>query len=244
MQLNAGGDVTVTSHLNAATIISEGNVTINKGFRGKNKGKIEAKGDVSVKFVENGIIEVRGNLFVGEALMHSRVKAGGKVVVDGKGLIVGGFIHSGGNIDAKTIGSGLATKTEIKVGVDPVLLEEEEVKLNKQHEVTDNLEKLQKAISMLAEQESKGLLSPDRLEQLNKLRETRELLIVEERELAESLEEIKNSITSMQHGVIYVRQKLFPGVRVSIANSNYIVKDERGRSKMIYDNGEVVFTVM
>ncbi len=244
LQVIAGGDVVINGHLDAATVVSEGDVTIMKGFRGKNKGSIKAKGDLRVKFVENGTIDVRGNLFVGEAIMHSGVKAGGKVIVDGKGIIVGGFIHSGGDVDAKIVGSNLATKTEIKVGVDPLLRSEEADKLNKYQEIVDNLAKAGKAISLLAEQETQGILTEARKDQLGKLRETEVFLTREETKIAEELRILKESIAGMQNGTIIVRHRLYPGVRIGIANSNYIIRDERGRSKLIHAEGEIAFSVL
>ncbi len=244
LQVVAGGDVVINGHLDAATVISEGDVTITKGFRGKNKGSIKAKGDLRVKFVENGTIDVRGNLYVGEAIMHSDVKAGGKVTVDGKGIIVGGLIHAGGDVDAKIVGSNLATKTEIKVGVDPLLRDEEAAKLNKHQEIVDNLAKAEKAITLLAEQDAQGILTKPRKEQLNKLRETQAFLVREETRMAEELKALKENIDGMQRGTIVVRNRLYPGVRIGIANSNHIIRDERGRTRLIYVEGEIAFSVL
>ncbi len=244
LQVKAGGDVVINGHLDAATVISEGDVTIMKGFRGKNKGSIEAKGDLRVKFVENGTIDVRGDLFVGEAIMHSNVKAGGKVTVDGKGIIVGGCIHAGGDVDAKVVGSNLATRTEIKVGVDPLLRDKEANKLNKHREMVDNLKKVEKAITLLAEQDAQGILNKARKDQLIKLRETRVFLAQEEAKVAEELKTLKENIENMQKGAIVVRNRLYPGVRIGIANSNHVIRDERGRTRLIYVDGEIAFSVL
>ncbi len=243
MEIEAEGDVEIRGNVSAATIKSGGNVILHKGFRGKNKGSVKAQGDFQAKFVENAIIEVRGNIDVSEAIMHSQVRAGGDIVVTGKGLIVGGSLWAGGSIEASTMGSHLATRTEVVVGVDPVLRQEQDKKVKKYKEIADNLEKVNKAVRILNEQKRKTELPKVRENQLKQLKETQKYLEKEENQLQKEIEGLKDKVMSMRDGQVRIRQLLYPGVRINIADTQHLVEDEQKRTKLVYEEGEVVYRV-
>src|SRR6056297_4288753 len=89
-KIKASGDIEIAGNVAAAEIESGGSVLIKKGFLGRNKGQITAKGDVNARFVENA--EIKANdVRVHEAIMHSYITARDSIIVNGgKGLIVGG----------------------------------------------------------------------------------------------------------------------------------------------------------
>jgi len=86
---------------------------------------VRARGDVKAKVIENAIVEAGQDVIVGEAVFHSQVSAGRKVIVNGrKGLAVGGRIKAGNLVWVKTLGSPMGTSTEVMVGIDPALRDE------------------------------------------------------------------------------------------------------------------------
>ena len=73
----------------------------------------------------NGTVKAEDGLVVRDAIMHSKIDSGKKIIVNkNKGLIVGGEVRAANEIDAKIIGSNLATPTEVCVGVTPDLRDE------------------------------------------------------------------------------------------------------------------------
>ncbi|MFW6030234.1 MAG: DUF342 domain-containing protein, partial [Halanaerobiales bacterium] len=75
-KVRADGNVEVRGNVSIADIDAGGNVIIHHGFVGKNKSVIRAKGDVKVKFVENAKIITDKNIYVTDAVMHSKLTAG------------------------------------------------------------------------------------------------------------------------------------------------------------------------
>lgn len=240
--VEARGDIEVNGNVSAATLISGGNVKIRKGYLGKKKNRIECKGNLEVKFIENGKVKAGGDVFVGEAILHSYINASGKIVVKGKGLVAGGKIQAGREVEANVLGSSLATRTEISVGVAPEIRETLEEKLKNLDELSDNLNKVEKAIRLLEKQKEKGVLSEDRVPQLKKLVETRGQLNEKVKNTQEKIQELQENIHSSEGGEIKVHKILFPGVSIRIARAQHKVKDRRSRTRLVCSRKEIAYT--
>jgi len=241
-RVEAKGDIEVNGNVSAATLKSGGSVKISKGYLGKNKNSIECEGNLEVKFIENGKVKAGGDIAVEEAILHSDITASGKVVVKGKGLIAGGQVQAGQEVEANVLGSSLATKTEISVGVAPEIRENLEEKLKKLDELTDKLNKVEKAIRLLEKQKEKGVIGEERLAQLKKLVETWEQLKDQVEKLQEEIGEIQETINFSEDGEIKVHKALFPGVSIRIAGAQHKVKDRRSRTRLVCSRKEIAYT--
>ncbi len=240
--VEAKGDIEINGNVSAATLKSGGNVKIRKGYLGKNKNRIECKGNLEVKFIENGKVKAGGNVFVGDAILHSDITASGKIMVKGKGLIAGGQLQAGQEVEANVLGSSLATRTEISVGVAPEIRETLEEKLKNLDELSDNLNKVEKAIRLLEKQKEKGLLGEDRKGQLKKLVETWGQLKNQVKKREEEIQELQETIDSSEDGEIKVHKNLFPGVSIRIAGAQHKVKDRRSRTRLVCSSKEIAYT--
>ena len=118
--VKAAGDISVSGIVEGATLISGGNITLNRGVQGMNKAVIKAKGNLVTKFIESAqLVEVGGNIDT-DSILHSKVNAKGKIVASGRnGLIVGGEVKSVVLVQAKNIGNAMGTNTVVGVGLDP-----------------------------------------------------------------------------------------------------------------------------
>ena len=82
--------------------------------------KIELKGDLLAKYVSECIIEVEGDVMVGNEIAHSRVSCLGRVKVP-KGRIAGGSTMAKKGIKVAEAGSSGASDTKLIAGVDYTL---------------------------------------------------------------------------------------------------------------------------
>jgi uncharacterized protein (DUF342 family) len=116
-KVEADGDITVDGLVDTADIKAGGKLIIHGGVSGMDKSKISSGADFFAKYIEHATINSGGNITVKESIMHCHVNAGKKITVTGgKGLIVGGIISAGEEINANTIGSRLGTDTELVIG--------------------------------------------------------------------------------------------------------------------------------
>ena len=117
--LRAAGEVQIAGNVDGATVIAEGDVTVQGGFLAEaegHHGRIESGGTVRVGFVEGGVVVARGDVVVARELMRSRVQAGGSVRVEGAGRIRGGHVVAYRDVRAGAIGSPIGTSTVVAAG--------------------------------------------------------------------------------------------------------------------------------
>jgi len=228
--VKVGGDVDIWGVVEDATVEAEGNVLLQKGMVGKGEGFVRANGDVILKFVENQNIKCKGNVIVGESILHSKVYADKKVIVEGKkGFIVGGEIVATEGIEAKNIGNYQNMKTEVLVGINEKVkkrLEEIEREM-KQNE--DNEENVKKAISALIQLKytQKRKFTSDKAVLLAKMQGLRKVLPQQKEELEQEKKNFEKELMKYQDATVKVLNKVYPGVKVTILNEKYTVTEER-----------------
>ena len=147
--IKATGNVVVQGILEGATIISGGNIQICNGMNGNGHGMLDAKGDITCKFLENCTVQCGGKLF-SESLINSSVTADDLIdVTSGRGVIIGGTIMACNSVEAKIIGSRANRTTTIVIGTTPRLLLEKDQLLSEIERLTKDREELQKNLQYL-----------------------------------------------------------------------------------------------
>lgn len=225
-------NVIINGGVENATIRAEKNIEVKYGIRGK-RGYIYAKGNLNCKFIENTTVEVKGDVIVADAILHSNVSAGGNVtVLEGKkGVILGGRITAGGEINAKNIGSISEVHTEIEVGIDPAIRQEmlaleEMIKLQQ-----EELRTIRLKYNILAAQDRKD-----------------EILVClkERKELEESLKngvsalnQIKKYIDVNRKGKVSVVERIYPGVKITFQTKTTLLKVDYKHVTFIEKFGEI-----
>ncbi|MCK4257461.1 MAG: DUF342 domain-containing protein [Halanaerobiales bacterium] len=238
--IKAEGDIEVFGNVGAATLESGGKVHIHKGFQGKQKGIVTAEGDVQIGFIENGQVITRGSLLVNGEIMHSKITAKMDVIVDGRGLIVGGLVQAGKDISAKILGSTLATPTEVVAGIDPELREEFDQIFQEIESAEENLDKVTKGVSLLRKVKKQlGQLPPDKKSMLAQFESTRSHLIEQKEQLQTQRNFLSKQLKGQKTGKITASDRVFPGVKIGIGQTGYRVKDTIARVLFVYSEGEV-----
>jgi len=149
-EISAAKGIVVEGNVRNAVLRTLGDIDIQKGVIGKNKGRVIAKGNVSVRFAENANIQAGGNIVIHRAALNSRLMAGKRIIsVENRGQIIGGELNAKRGAEVKVLGNEQEQKTEISVGSDFDLrrrIKDTEKKLNSHREalgkVLSFLEKL------------------------------------------------------------------------------------------------------
>lgn len=237
--VKAGGDVVITGNVEGGIIEAEGNITINGGIIGQDKTVIKCNGDLYARYIDHAQVDVEGTIKVRDAIMHSNVNSGQKIILGTKkGMIMGGVVRAADLIDVQFLGSKMGTQTEVEVGINPGFRRE----LNEIEKRLPTLEKeldmVEKALTLLNRQKD---LPPKREEQKAKLIRTSFVLKAEKRKLETRRDEIMLLINERQleRGSIRVRQTIYPGVRVIIGKAVRIFKDDFNFAVLTYHEGEV-----
>lgn len=244
-KIEAKGDIIVDGVVEGATLIAGGQIILRRGIQGMNRGVLQADHDIVTKFIENSEVYAGGSVTT-DAIMHSTVEAKGEVVSTGKrGLIIGGSIRAEQNISMKEAGSTMGTKTLLEIGMDPSLLEEYQ-SLDKQIvSMTEEIEKYNKTIGVYANKVKKGEKLPDdKRKQYEIAKKSVELLRqnIENAELRS--EELREEMEEHNRGRIKVSGAVYPGVKVTINNANYFVRNETRRIQFVKDRSVIKTVTM
>lgn len=238
------GDVEVRGSISGGSVLAQGHLQVKNGIQGMGKGIINVEGNIFTKFIENGTVVAKGDVIVGEAIMHSKVSAGGNVMVGGrKGVIVGGLVRAGQEITAKIIGSNLSTNTELEAGVHPELRERYNKAKAELEATTVNLDKTQKAFTLLKNMEQTyGELPTDKKAMLVKVSRAQYQMMAMLQQQQEQFNQIKEELDSSGCGKINVSNLIHPGAKITIGNAVYYVADPMQFTSFIQDKGEIKTT--
>jgi len=238
--VRAEGDVTVGGNVEGGSIFAGGNVTIRGGIAGQDKAVIECKGNLYARYIDHARINVEGDITVRDAVLHSQVSTGQKITLQSsKGMVMGGVVRARDEINVQVLGSRMGTATEVEVGTSPAT-RKELIELEKKITTMEGeLDKIEKALAILTKKEEE--LPPERVELRDRLAQTSAFLKTELTKLTNRRDALLDEVSGprAEKGRIKVRQRIYPGVKVTIGNAVRIFKDEVQFAVLTYDDGEV-----
>lgn len=241
-EVKAGGNIEVRGIVNSSKLQAAGSILVRGGILGKDAGKVSAGTSVATKFVENAHVQAGEDVTVERAIMNSEVTAGRKITVlrGKKGMIVGGNLTAGDEIDALIIGSPLGTKTVLTVGINPLKIEElarldEELKA-----VLENLDKITKTLALFSRiLDNQGKLSPEQEPLYTKSAGIKGQLATRRDEIESQKADIEKGLDVSRHGRVIARNCFYPGVTVTVRKGTYVVNDTLKSSALGYEEGFV-----
>lgn len=236
--VKAKGDVEINGTLSGGTVEGK-NIFVRMGIQGMNRGSIKAVENVTAKFIENATIYAGQDVLVNDVILHSRISAGKKVIVEGKkGLIAGGTVSAGEEIRCKILGSHMAVTTDLEVGVNPMLREEYQHLRRELKKVQQSLDQTQKALKILRAM-NPDQISNDKREMLLKLTKAQFHLIGQQETMRNRITEIDLLFEEMRYGRIRVADVAYSGTKIVIGT---LVKPIRENMKFVTfyaDEGEI-----
>ncbi len=244
-QVKAGGNIEIMNSIQKAIVEAEGNIIVKGGILGKEEAKIvSSNGSVIARFIQNAKIYAAIDVLVEEAIMHSVVEAGERVVCQGRrAQIVGGEIRAKKEVRARVIGSTAQPKTEIIVGYDPLLLkqfEELEKKLKEKKEEFEKIKKTKQTLETRKKEDPDSFLAEQR-KKLEEVSDQFQSLQTEIQQLEKEKEQLQKEMEELAgEGKVIVEKQVYPGVIIKIKDAVYNVIDERFSVQYVYKDGKII----
>lgn len=243
-EVKATNDIEVKGSIEMADVSAGGDIVVHNGILGKERGRVFAQGDITVKFIENANVEAMGNIFVQESIMHSYVDAGGSVILAGGryGKIIGGRVRAREEVNAKVIGSWTEVLTQIEVGITP-RTREEILKLEREiEEDKKNFRELKLGISTLLNlKERFGTLPQEKEELLARYLRAQTMLMSKLRDTTTRVNLLQKELTKEVGGRICVFDTVYPGTKISIRTTTMYIKEEYKYTTFIASGGRIEF---
>lgn len=118
VEIRAGKSVTIEGNVEAVSIHAGEDIVLKRGVQGGQKAVIVAKRSVYADFIEHSNVKAGEDVHA-NAILNSKVKAEGKVIIDGKrGCLIGGTTHALKGVSAVNVGNEVEVKTFVHVGCE------------------------------------------------------------------------------------------------------------------------------
>jgi len=241
--VRATGNIEVKGNVEKAALYAEGDIVIRGSFFGKGSGKVEAQGDVILNFAESSTIQADGNIIANEALMNCKVYSQKKItVIDKKGVIVGGEIKAAEGIEAINLGSNRGIKTDIEVGNNPQIVEEQRKIELEIEDMIKKMQQIEKNIAVLSKLKTAGQLEPEKEDFLNQLISAKFITTKTISDLKIQIEDNTEKGNEVKNATVNVHAYCYPGIKIKIRKGTYFVKEELQNVKFYYEKADVKFT--
>ncbi len=239
-RVKASGDIRVVGGVEGAELEAGGSIEITGGIIGYHKGLVKAAVDVKTGFIQDGHVQAGESVIVSQSIMHSQVQAGNSILCNGpKGLIVGGHLQAGEIIVARTIGNTAYTVTELEVGVLPELRNRLVSLRNELKTHMENLDKTEKALTLLDQLAAVGQLGPDKMALRIKLSATKKSQLRERDDIKDSILNIERTLEQSVKAKIEVIHSIYGGSKLVIGRYTKYIKDTAQRVHFIFENGDI-----
>ncbi len=240
--VKAAGNIEVKGTVQKAFLEAEGDIVVYQGISGREEAKIESTGgSIYAKFVQGSLVIAEKDIVVPEGILHSRVDAGeGIYCVGRRAKIVGGVIRAGDEVNARYIGADVSTSTEVRVGINPKVLQQMSEIESSKNKVEEELGQIKLNLKTLTAQKKSSRLTEEKKKMLDNLTSRDEKLSSRLEELNLELEELLTYISMLEHkGRICGEKSIYPGVDIYIKDKKFVVKDEYNFIKFTLEGEEI-----
>ena len=223
-RVKASGSVTVQGILDGS-VEAGGNVSIDNGFNGMASGEIAAGGDVRCKYLQNGKVSAKGNIYTGQ-IVGCIVRSGNTLTVSGsKSQIYNSELSARNTIACVNVGAAVQAKPVIlEVGSDPELAQRKVSNPKEIAEVEKRLQSLEMLAAIFDERVKRGQLPPDRMKEYESVQTTRDALLNTLAELRMEHEEIEQSMAEAGFGAVVIEGTITEGTHVVIGAERYVLQ--------------------
>lgn len=236
--IKAEGDVDVFGSISGGTVEAR-NITVKAGIQGMQRGYIKAREDIRSSFAENARIIAGHDIFISEAVLHSNLSAGKRIIVQGRrGVIAGGSAVAGEEILTKFAGTQMDTSTKLEVGINPMLRDEYQEARKALTKAQVTLDQAQKALNVLKATNPEQL-SPTKKELLLRLTKSQFPLAGDVKKYKDRVLEIEAAFEELKAGKIKISDTAYPGVKIVVGSVIKHIRSTVQHSTFYEEDGEI-----
>ena len=224
--IKAKRDILIYGMVESAELTAGGDIVIQNGFVAQNKGHIKCRGNLNVKYIDQGKVTCHGDLMVETSIMHSEVTCFSFMKLS-FAKIIGGSTTAVKNVEIKELGTKLGVPTEITIG-DKAIIQQRLVDLRSQLDEKKQVYEKMKSVKDLQPEQIKANLK--RLPA--KLAKTLNLVLEKNEEISEEIKSIETMIQKLEvlfrmktKSKLLVNSKVFPNVTITIGHSKTVISD-------------------
>ena len=242
--VKATKDIFVMGVVEGATLVADRDIIIANGVHGAGKADITAGGDITVNFIQEGLVSAGGSVHAC-SILFSVVKAKDSIIVSSKkGLVKGGELSAKTLISVKNVGSAFAgAHTQLTVGSNPEdtsVLRDLEMQIDKKR---DEQARLNQALSYLSRKKECGSTIEPEQEKLLEILPS--LLVTIEEDLNKCMliyNGMLEGYTMNESGKIIIEGVVYEGSSIEISNASYYIQEDLAQCQFVKKGKEIEIT--
>lgn len=238
--IHADGDIVVEGVVEGAKLYAGGQIIVQCGIHGMEKGVLEAGGNVVIKFIEGATVRAGGYIET-ESIIQSKVSSNTEINVSGgKGFIMGGEVRASHKVSANMIGSTMGTYTSVEVGVEP---EKQEYYAKLQQDaktIAKQIEHIRPILINYRNKMQSGVpISKEKMEFMKQ--QVTELKSLQEQlgPINEQINTLRTEFIGSSHAKVVVQKVIYPGVTIKISDLSVTTKEARKFCQFLLRDGEI-----
>lgn len=237
-KVKGGADIEVGGTIEDAEISCNGNMVGRSGFVGTGKGKIYAKGNVSLAFIRNQEVKSEKEIFISNEVMNARLNAIKNIEITGA---VGGKIVAGEEIRTATLGNPNRNLTEAEAGKDFKFEEQKELLEKNLDDMGNHLKLLRQSIQKIEMKNKFKKVIPEKEKKIqNDLKKNEQKLITQLQALEKKKEMLEKRHKGSGKAKVVVGQMAYAGTVILMYGSRYtITKDISGPKSFVFSKGKI-----
>ncbi len=224
----AGRSISSTVTVDVSEVYCRGDFSSTGGIIGRGKALLRSGGKVQARFASTCFVESKSSVFLNSYAYQSHIGCQDRLATGKTGRIVGGVVTTVNGVRAHALGNQAAVPTLVRTGIDFIAERKLRLITEKHQAVTLRLQRMGAAA---------GEDPSDRqLEILHQLEDRRNRLAIEMGDVAEALD-------ANEDASVAVDGPVYPGVRVQICRSTYVVDQTLTNARFRLDkaSGQVVW---
>jgi len=232
--VEADGDIQVGKGVGRATLTAGGNILLKTGISGNGEGSIDCGGDLFAKYIESSTVTCRGNVFVEEAIMQSKVTNFKHCILNGRrSEVIASDLVVGGSFWCKKLGNISEAVTQLSIGVEPNLLISYRSTMSNILAKQAERDKAEHQIEQIETLIKEGRVDDRVLRARSQLHLSLERLDDEVYQLKKRNSHLKERLQASRKSMVVVEEMMFKGVVITFGNLEYRVPDAGARKTIL-----------
>lgn len=248
MKVEVTGDVKVGGLVEAAYIKAGGMIEVGGGVIGRKRSEkeaedgkekiddayLEAGSIVKARFIQEAEVVAGQEVVVQKQILHSKVKAGIKVHLPGRGAIVGGVTQAQQLIDIAVSGAPANMPTKLIVGDASEIKAQSTIINNQLKQLEIQKQQLKEIVAKI--KKNRKPITEEKKQQILTARDT---LKVKEDQAYDELKKLDEQLKELQTARVQIRKTCHPGSQIEIEEGSFSPRNDLGKVTFFLRDGEV-----
>lgn len=241
--VKATQNISINGTVGKSLISGGADVIISQGITGKDEGQVVCKGNLMARFIGNATVKCEGNVIVRDEILNSNIDANASIFCQSgkRAAIIGGHLRASKKVVVRNLGNASGIETLVEVGFEPEKRERMTALSLEINGYEKDLEEINLNLLTYQNNLRDGIkITKEKFEVIKTLKEKKDETTRSLNEASVEYNEIKRYLDGLKNeGSVSVEGRIYPGVRILIADAEYRIRSEM-KFSTFYKEGPMI----